>query len=100
LGNIASHNDSPTNSADLVTRLPPLCRAAWERVGDLWSAAAVHGDATAMTREKYDSVSSPELRATIQCMFRRLADGQLVGLADVIRYEASNGGGPHRGKAG
>ncbi len=100
LGNIASHGDGPTNADVPLPRLPPLCSAAWKRVDDLWSAAATQAGAASMTREKYDSVSSPELRAAIQRMFRRLDDGRYVGLADVIRHESARGGGPHVEKTG
>jgi hypothetical protein len=101
LGNIASHSDTPTSGDDFLRRLPPLCSAAWQLVDDLWLAAATQRDTSAVLfAAKYEGLSNPALRATVQCMFRRMGDEQFVGLADVLRYEAAHGGGPHIGKAG
>lgn len=105
LGNISSHADVPVSPPQVRGRLTPLLGAAWDQVDAFWIDVAPHKPALdpegkALKIEQYESVKDPQLRRLLQQMHRRMPDGTLVGLAEVLRYEARSGRSMgHRSKA-
>ena len=102
LQNLASHSDVDVALDPFVALLGPASRGAWDSVVAHWNAVAEQVDFRAperMTQQKYENMDHVELRAWLQDVYRRMPDGHFVGLADVIRFEADHGGGPHVDKA-
>jgi hypothetical protein len=98
LQNITSHPDAAATT-DMVARLlPQRCAAVWRNIDDLWSAVAeevrVTGSERTMDASRYRRISSPVLRRFMQGTYRTMTDGTMIGVADVLRYEARHGDGP------
>ena len=101
--NIASHVDTAATASSLEPIFGERTLDAWQSVDALWRRAADASSATgrppAIDLQRYLTVTSPELRRFIQRSYRLMDGVRMVGLPDVLRFEASNGGGPHRFKA-
>jgi hypothetical protein len=54
---------------------------AWTSVGDR---------ASAITLDQYQKISDPKVRRLVRTTCRVMADGQLVSIADVLRWEVDN----------
>jgi hypothetical protein len=104
LGNIASHPDTAVSPQQIRDRLGPRTLEVWEIVDAFWQEVApqkpvLDSEGKALTVEKYESVENLELRRQLQMMHRRTDARTLVGVADVLRYEAATGRGiGHRSK--
>ena len=100
--NIASHVDVAATPAIFEPWLSDASREAWDTLDNLW--AAVEADVRARSRARvmdlrtYESVQNEGLRRTVQRTFRRMGAGVMVGIADVLCFEADQGGGLHLSK--
>lgn len=111
LGNITSHEDIEVRPESVRGRLNPATSDLWDAIDNLWVAVArslPHVDdifaragrrSKRLTEAQYQQIESTELRTFVQQTHRRVADGLLVGLPDIVAYESDRGGGPHLTKA-
>jgi hypothetical protein len=100
--NVASHSDVDIAMDPFAALLGAASLGVWASVVAHWNEVAEQVDFDApdrFTQARYENIDHVELRAWVQDVYRRMPDGHFVGLADVIRFEANHGGGPHVDKA-
>jgi hypothetical protein len=102
LQNIATFPDTTITPEAIEGLLGNGGMMAWRELEALWLAVneELLTDDTPRTMDAstYRRVSNVGLRRLIQITYRSMPDGTMVGLADVLRYEARRGGGPHMAK--
>lgn len=104
LQNTCSHHDVGVDGGDVAALLGPAGRRTWDEVDQLWfDAGRWADDSLRVTVAQYDAVTDPNLRAYLRASKRRMPDGMLVGLSDIVAYETMRGeltGVPGLGRGG
>jgi hypothetical protein len=89
--NAVSHGDVPISRQQVDEGLAPKSRGLANHLDRVWVSMPGDEGPNVMDQTKFDSISSPELRWMVRCMFRRTPGGTYVGTADIVRREAQTG---------
>lgn len=89
---LASYPDVGLEAGDVEAVLPLACREQWDALDAKWRAAwdTVGDRSSAISLDQYSKVSDPGVRRLVRTTCRVMADGRLVSIADVLRWEADN----------
>lgn len=89
--NAVSHGDLPLSREQVDSSLFPWSMEAAQYFDRVWVSMPDDEGPNLMDVTKYDSISNPELRWMMRCMFRRTPNGRYVGTGDIVRREAQTG---------
>lgn len=88
LQNICSHDDVPVDADDVLTLFGPSAQENWIELDELWEAASIDlQEGPRVTEEHYLGVVDPNLKLYLRTTKRRLPDGALMSMGDVLVYE-------------
>jgi len=89
--NAVSHGDTSITRDQVNEGLGPSSTRLADYLDRVWISMPDDEAANVMDPTTYASMSSPDLRWMVRCMFRRTPDGAFVGLSDILRREAETG---------
>ncbi len=86
--NICSHDDVPVDAEQFELLLGAEAAEEWRSLRGLWERAGARlQEGPRVTEADYLEVNDPNLKLYFRTTRRKLADGTLVSLSDVVRYE-------------
>ena len=87
---LASFPDTALRPVDVEPLLGPASGREWTTLDEQWQAvaASVSDKPSDMTLERYRTLSDPRVVRLIRSSYRVMPDGKMVGLADVLKWEA------------
>jgi hypothetical protein len=89
--NAVSHGDLSVTREQVNRRLGPKSLAKADYLDKIWISMPDDEAPDVMDESKFNSISSPELRWMIRCMFRRTPENTYVGIGDILRRETKTG---------
>lgn len=89
--NAVSHGDLQLTREAVDGYLYPQSTEVAQYFDRVWASKPGDEGQKVMDVTKYESLTNPELRWIIRCMFRRTYSGAYVGTADIVRREAVTG---------